>query len=186
MSIKSFIKILSKCSQILGIDNVNVCSFYEAFDAKGREMSLPTGVYNIDDLKTLGSNKGFCPYFLARWAIGQANIVVYSYHYLLDPKIAEFVSKELARNSVVVFDEAHNIDNICIDSMSVKINRKLLEKCQNSITVLEDEIKHLKEADSHRLRDEYEKLVEGLKQAQERRDNALVLANPGMNLRKES
>ena len=70
--------------------------------------------------------------------------------------------------------------------MSVKVNRKLLEKCQNSITVLEDEIKHLKEADSHRLRDEYEKLVEGLKQAQERRDNALVLANPGMSLRKES
>ena len=87
---------------------------------------------------------------------------------------------------MIVFDEAHNIDNICIDSMSVKVNRKLLEKCQNSITVLEDEIKHLKEADSHRLRDEYEKLVEGLKQAQERRDNALVLANPGMNLRKDS
>ena len=56
-----------------------------------------------------------------------AHIVVYSYHYLLDPKIADVVSKELARNSVVVFDEAHNIDNTCIDSMSVKINRKLLE-----------------------------------------------------------
>lgn len=38
-----------------------------------------------------------------------ANIVVYSYHYLLDPKIADLVSKELARKSVVVFDEAHNI-----------------------------------------------------------------------------
>ena len=62
--------------------------------------------------------------------IGQANIVVYSYHYILDPKIAEIVSKNLARNSVVVFDEAHNIDNICIDSMSVRINRKLLERCQ--------------------------------------------------------
>ena len=37
----------------------------------------------------------------------------FSYHYLLDPKIADVVSKELARNSVVVFDEAHNIDNIC-------------------------------------------------------------------------
>ena len=91
--IKSLVKSFLNSTQILGIDNVNVCSFYEAFDAKGREMSLPTGVYNIDDLKTLGSNKGFCPYFLARWAIGQANIVVYSYHYLLDPKIAEFVSK---------------------------------------------------------------------------------------------
>lgn len=38
-----------------------------------------------------------------------ANIVVYSYHYLLDPKIADVVSKELAKKSVVVFDEAHNI-----------------------------------------------------------------------------
>ena len=38
-----------------------------------------------------------------------ANIVVYSYHYLLDPKIADLVSKELAKSSVVVFDEAHNI-----------------------------------------------------------------------------
>lgn len=38
-----------------------------------------------------------------------ANVVVYSYHYLLDPKIADLVSKELARKAVVVFDEAHNI-----------------------------------------------------------------------------
>jgi len=96
----------------------------------------------------------------------------------LDPKIADVVSKELARNSVVVFDEAHNIDNTCIDSMSVKINRKLLDKCQNSITVLEEEIQRLKSEDSSRLKEEYDKLVAGLREAQERRDNADVLANP--------
>ena len=38
-----------------------------------------------------------------------ANVVVYSYPYLLDPKIAELVSKEFSKKSVVVFDEAHNI-----------------------------------------------------------------------------
>ena len=38
-----------------------------------------------------------------------ANIVIYSYQYLLDPKIADLVSKELSKKSVVVFDEAHNI-----------------------------------------------------------------------------
>ena len=37
--------------------------------------------------------------------------MVYSYHYLLDPKIAEVVSKEISKSSVVVFDEAHNIGN---------------------------------------------------------------------------
>ena len=50
-----------------------------------------------DDLKDYGRKKGWCPYFTARQAILQANIVVYSYHYLLDPKIAEMVSKELAK-----------------------------------------------------------------------------------------
>jgi Rad3-related DNA helicase len=43
-----------------------------------------------------------------------ANVIVYSYHYLLDPKIAELVSKELSRSSVVVFDEAHNIGKLNI------------------------------------------------------------------------
>ena len=38
-----------------------------------------------------------------------AHVVVYSYYYLLDPKVAEMVSKELNKKSVVVFDEAHNI-----------------------------------------------------------------------------
>ena len=45
--------------------------------------------------------------------------------------------------------------------MSVKINRKLLDKCQNSITVLEEEIQRLKSEDSSRLREEYDKLVAG-------------------------
>lgn len=42
-----------------------------------------------------------------------ATVVVYSYHYLLDPKIADLVSKEMTRSSVVIFDEAHNIGEEC-------------------------------------------------------------------------
>lgn len=41
--------------------------------------------------------------------ISHANIVVYSYYYLLDPKIAALVSKELSKQAIVIFDEAHNI-----------------------------------------------------------------------------
>lgn len=41
--------------------------------------------------------------------ISHANLVVYSYHYMLDPKIADLVSKEIAQDTVVIFDEAHNI-----------------------------------------------------------------------------
>ena len=46
--------------------------------------------------------------------MSQANIVVYSYHYLLDPKIAELVSKDIPRSCAVVFDEAHNIGTVIL------------------------------------------------------------------------
>ena len=77
----------------------------------------------------------------------------------------QVVSKDIARNTVVVFDEAHNIDNICIDSMSVRLTKRLLNKCVTSITTLEATIKQQKDANSDKLKSEYEKLVEGLRQA---------------------
>ena len=160
--------------------SVEVCQYYEAFDRGGRELKVPPGVYNLDDLKSYAGagGHGWCPYFFARWALQQANIVVYSYHYLLDPKIAEVVSKELAQNSVVVFDEAHNIDNICIDSMSVKITRRLVDKCVESVAQLQGEIDRMKEANSAKLQVEYQRLVEGLREAQQRRETEQILANP--------
>merc|ERR1740131_845557 len=157
---------------------VPVCEAYEMFDSGGRDLAVPPGTYSLDQLKSYCSSKGWCPYFFARWAIQQANIVVYSYHYLLDPKIADVVSKELARNSVVVFDEAHNIDNTCIDSMSVKISRKLVDRCLESVGVLEGEINRLKEENSVKLQGEYQALVQGLREAQSRRETEQVLANP--------
>lgn len=40
------------------------------------------------------------------------DVIIYSFHYLLDPKVAEQVSKELSGEAIVVFDEAHNIGTI--------------------------------------------------------------------------
>jgi len=37
------------------------------------------------------------------------DIIIFSFHYLLDPKVAENVSAELSKESIIVFDEAHNI-----------------------------------------------------------------------------
>lgn len=37
------------------------------------------------------------------------DVIIYSFHYLLDPKVAEQVSQELSKEAIVIFDEAHNI-----------------------------------------------------------------------------
>lgn len=100
-----------------------VCQYYEGFDIEGRESFLPPGIYNLDDLKQYGRERNWCPYFLTRFAINNASIIVYSYHYLLDPKIAEVVSKQLQKEVVVVFDEAHNIGNVQCDTQTKVVKR---------------------------------------------------------------
>ncbi|CAH0399586.1 unnamed protein product [Chilo suppressalis] len=158
--------------------SVPICQFYEGFSREGKESMLPFGVYTMDDLKQYGADRNWCPYFLARFAIIHAEIIVYSYHYLLDPKIAEVVSKELNKEAVVVFDEAHNIDNVCIDSLSVKVTRRTIDKSTQALQHLEKSVAQIREADAARLTEEYERLVAGLRDAAAARDADALLANP--------
>lgn len=37
------------------------------------------------------------------------------------------VSRELEADSVVVFDEAHNIDNVCTEALSVDLDKRSLD-----------------------------------------------------------
>ena len=94
-----------------GDETIELCGYYETYDKESSKADVPSGVYSLDDMKDLGRKYGWCPYFMARELLNRANIVVYNYQYMLDPKVANLVSKELETESIVVFDEAHNIDN---------------------------------------------------------------------------
>jgi DNA excision repair protein ERCC-2 len=109
------------------------------------------------------------------------NVIIYSYHYLLDPKIAERVSKELSKDCIVVFDEAHNIDNVCIESLSTDITEDSLRKATRGAQNLERKISEMKETDAEKLQNEYAKLVEGLRDADQAREEDAFMSNPGAN-----
>lgn len=108
------------------------------------------------------------------------NVIIYSYHYLLDPKIAERVSKELSKDCIVVFDEAHNIDNVCIESLSIDISEDSLRKATRGVNNLDRKITEMKSTDAEKLQNEYAKLVEGLRAADEARDEDQFMANPAL------
>ena len=110
------------------------------------------------------------------------NVIIYSYHYLLDPKIAERVSKELSKDCIVVFDEAHNIDNVCIESLSIDLTEDSLRKATRGANNLERKITEMKSSDADKLQNEYAKLVEGLRDADEARQEDAFMANPGQSL----
>ena len=114
----------------------NCCEFFEDFESAGEKAVLPPGVYTLHDLRAFGRTKKWCPYFLARNMISFANVVVYNYQYMLDPKVASLVSSSLEKECIVVFDEAHNIDNVCIEALSVNLRQQTLENAGRSITSL--------------------------------------------------
>ncbi|KAK2079810.1 hypothetical protein QBZ16_002205 [Prototheca wickerhamii] len=141
---------------------VELCDWFEGLEGAGPEGRLDAGVYTMHDLRVLGRKRRWCPYFLARHMVAYANVVVWNYQYLLDPKVSEMVSREMERECVVVFDEAHNIDNVCIEALSVELRSQLLDAAGRNLGRLRREIDRVKQTDAERLRREYQRLVRGL------------------------
>ncbi|KAJ2772293.1 TFIIH/NER complex ATP-dependent 5'-3' DNA helicase subunit, partial [Coemansia nantahalensis] len=140
--------------------NVELCDFFEKIQTMEAADLLPTGVYTLDDLMEFGKASGMCPYYLSRRVIPMADVIIYSFHYMIDPKVAELVSKEFEKDSIIVFDEAHNIDSICIDSLSVDINERTLRASTASVERLGERVEELKSQNSEKLQGEYDRLVE--------------------------
>lgn len=117
---------------------------------------IPQGIWTLADVLQYGRDKGVCPYFLVRRMVLYTSyslihaltllqlpfvdVIIYSFHYLLDPKIADQVSKEMSKDAIVVFDEAHNIDNVCIESLSIDLTRPMLDSAARSVVKLGDKI----------------------------------------------
>ncbi|OII73955.1 DNA repair related protein [Cryptosporidium ubiquitum] len=76
--------------------------------------------------------------------------------------------------SVVVFDEAHNIDNVCIEALSVNMNRQILNGAARNLRTLKSEIENLSSLDEQRLQDEYTRLIQGLRNSGQIQDEAVL------------
>lgn len=169
---------ISKAKIAAGDSTAQLCDFHEnLYDLEPHNL-IPHGVYTFEDLLKYCEEIKTCPYFTVRRMMPFCNIIIYSYHYLLDPKIAERVSRELSKDSIVIFDEAHNIDNVCIESLSVDLTEESLRHAARGAASLGHEVDKVKSTDAEKLQHEYNKLVEGLREAEVAREEDLFMSNP--------
>lgn len=161
-------------------EDVDLCIYHDNLDLLEPHNLIPPGVWTLDGMLRYGEQHKQCPYFTARRMMPFCNVIIYSYHYLLDPKIAERVSRELSKDCIVVFDEAHNIDNVCIESLSIDLSEDSLRKAARGASNLEQKITEMKDTDAEKLQNEYSKLVEGLREADEARDEGAFMSNPAL------
>jgi DNA excision repair protein ERCC-2 len=62
-----------------------------------------------------------------------ADIIVFNYLYLLDPQISGTFLKKLSKDTIVVFDEAHNIDDVCIEAYTLHVNNQVLTNATKNV-----------------------------------------------------
>lgn len=135
-----------------------ICEFFDPNPPVG------SGIFNLEDLRTMGRQKGFCPYYYARAALREASVVVFSYQYVLNGDIFKAISKDaIGANAICVFDEAHNMDSVCIESLTVRLGRTTLEDARSALDTLNERLAHVQATDQDRLQREYQRLLRGLR-----------------------
>ncbi|KAI9602689.1 hypothetical protein H4Q26_001985 [Puccinia striiformis f. sp. tritici PST-130] len=122
--------------------SVPLCDFHEKLE------NLSLGILSLEEFDARGN--------YSTWSrTGDMSL-------FCSPTNATQVSKELLPNSIVVFDEAHNIDNVCIESLSIDLTKGMLDNAGKSIGDLDEKIREIKRTDASKLQNEYERLVRGL------------------------
>uniref|UniRef100_A0A5F8GPB2 Regulator of telomere elongation helicase 1 n=1 Tax=Monodelphis domestica TaxID=13616 RepID=A0A5F8GPB2_MONDO len=90
-----------------------------------------------------------CPYYLSRTLKQQADIIFMPYNYLLDSKTRRAHNIDL-KGTVVIFDEAHNVEKVCEESASFDLTPFDLASGLDAINqVLEEQTKLLQQNEIH-------------------------------------
>lgn len=108
----------------------------------------PSPIYDIEDLVKVGRRDNICPYYYSRDFSEYADIIFLPYNYLLDTSIRSTLNVRWEQ-SVVVFDEAHNIEKVASDAASFSMSSSEIATCIRELQqVLEYIQAHKGELDS--------------------------------------
>jgi len=124
------------------------CSYRNNLDMRSSNNdngNLPNSaaVLDIEDLVKLGKSSKFCPYFYSKDLSADAELVLLPYNYLLDHSMRSRISINW-QNSVVIFDEAHNVEQVASSSASFSLTSSdiaaCIEELQNVLKILRDKV----------------------------------------------
>ncbi|NXG16688.1 RTEL1 helicase, partial [Grallaria varia] len=114
------------------------CHFYNNVEEKSTEKELIESIMDIEDLVKNGNKHRACPYYLSRSLKQQADIIFMPYNYLLDSKSRKAHNLDL-KGTVVILDEAHNVEKLCEESSSFDLTPYDLASAMDAISVVLEE-----------------------------------------------
>ncbi|VTZ68562.1 TFIIH basal transcription factor complex helicase XPD subunit, putative [Plasmodium chabaudi chabaudi] len=183
IDMEDYFSIYNSKNSISEYNDLGLCGYFENYKKDFVYELIEPGVYTIEELKTLcknyknreNMNAPICPYFCAKKIIEIAKVIVLNYQYIIDPKVSKsiFLGKDInnrvnyKKNDIIVFDEAHNIDSVCLEALSVNIDRSILNKASMNITTLFKKIEKSRIVNEDKLREECYKILKKIKSGKE-------------------
>lgn len=140
----------------------NACAYHTNYEEKLKVMEH-NDVHDIEDLEKFGRSHQCCPYYASRKiAETKSSVVFMPYDYLLEVGLQKRDMLKL-ENSVIIIDEAHNIEDKLKDSVSGTITQICLktvqESCQRLPEKLHAALNHVKHGLSRSGYDPEEKIT---------------------------
>lgn len=109
----------------------NACTFFNNYEQKLESLDVDK-VNDIEDLIEHGRSRQICPYYASKKiAESKATVIFMPYNYLIDPTLKKSEQLKL-ENSIVIFDEAHNIESVLKDAVSGSFSQTCLKTIQDS------------------------------------------------------
>lgn len=62
---------------------------------------------------------------------------------MLDPTLSQMIKNSEKEATIVVFDEAHNIDDICVESYTVRLNKGTIQMANQNVSNLQSEVENI-------------------------------------------
>ncbi|KAL4484221.1 hypothetical protein ABPG72_003505 [Tetrahymena utriculariae] len=130
------------------------CQFYNYSGEGGKQQpKILDEVLDIEELQERGRCKKFCPYYYSREIKDDADLVILPYSFLLmQSRFLEF--QVILKDSIIIFDEAHNVPSAAEEGTSYKVDQNLIEESNKELDYLEKNLtpnmrtdtQHIKEA----------------------------------------
>ena len=154
------------------------CNYREGVEAFIRRRRQKAEIYDIEDLGELGRRDLVCPFFAVRELQANADIIFLPYNYLIDKSVRRSLETNLdLAGSVLIFDEAHNLEGLCSDASSLDLHTTDLQNAVREVETVMRMLGSSADLDSQCSSDELE-MLKGLLESIVRELDAVVISKP--------
>ncbi|OQR82959.1 hypothetical protein ACHHYP_15276 [Achlya hypogyna] len=102
------------------------CIYKSGYDQSKKGGAHP--IMDIEELVTTNLEKQVCPFYASRDMLAKANIIFMPYNYLVDPPLRKSLGVSL-ENTILIFDEAHNVESIASEAASYSLSTEDIQGC---------------------------------------------------------